>query len=121
MGALEQAKDKEIFKTLEDQCKKLADRLQQSEREKQQFKEAQKAKGGRRASQEQKPAKTNAQRWIEKVCVATNHKDRNILSIDAVRETDCISPDCPAGCPPITTQLVQFAMFLLFDEHIFLC
>jgi hypothetical protein len=108
---LQQTKEKEDNKKLQEENKKLADQLQKVEREKQQLKEAQKAKGGRRASQEQKPAKTNAQRRQEKVCVETNHKDRNIISFDAVRKTDCISP---AGCPPITTQLI------LFDEIIFL-
>jgi uncharacterized phage infection (PIP) family protein YhgE len=100
----EQAKEKELFKTLEDHVKKLSDQLKQSEREKQQLKAEQNATTrGRRVSQEQKPTKTNAQRRNDRVCVETNHKDHNILSFDAVRKPGCISP---AGYPPITAQLV---------------
>jgi hypothetical protein len=101
---MEQAREKELYKTLEDNGKKLSDRSQKVEREKQQLREAQKATTrGRRVSQEQKPTKTNAQRRQDRVCVETNHKDHNILSFDAIRKPGCISP---AGYPPITTQLV---------------
>ncbi len=101
---MEQAREKEVYKTLQDDVKKLSDQLQKMEREKQQLKEAQKATTrGRRVSQEQKPTKTNAQRRNDRVCVETNPKDHNILSFDAVRKPSCISP---AGYPPITTQLV---------------
>jgi hypothetical protein len=89
--------------------------LKQAEKEKQQLKDAQKAKGGRRASQEQKPTKTNAQRRQEKVCVETNHKDRNILSFDAVWKPGCISP---AGYPPITTQSSYHLTNLFFSVEI---
>ncbi len=115
---LESSKDKEVFKTLQDEVKILSDQLKQSEREKQQLKEAQKAMTrGRRVSQEQKPTKTNARRRQDRLCVETNHKDHNILSLDTVRKPGCISS---AGNLPITTQLVYFSSFILFDEHIFL-
>jgi hypothetical protein len=103
LKALERTKEKDDYKMLQDEVKKLSDQLQKVHREKEQLKEAHKAKGGRRASQEQKPTKTNAQRRTEMVCVETTHKDRNIQSFDAVRKPGCISP---AGYPPITTQLV---------------
>jgi hypothetical protein len=65
----------------------LQKKLNQSKKEKQQLpvKEAQKAKGGRRASQEHKPSKPNAQRLRQNVFVETYHnlKDHNILSFDA--------------------------------------
>ncbi len=40
---MEQAKEKKFYKTLEDHVKKLSDQLEQSEREKQELKQAQKA------------------------------------------------------------------------------
>jgi predicted RNase H-like nuclease (RuvC/YqgF family) len=100
---LEASKDKEMFETLQDEVKILSYQLKQSEREKQQLKEAQKATT--RGRQEQKPTKTNARRRQDRVCVETNHKDHNILSFYAVRKPGCIRP---AGnpSPPITTQLV---------------
>jgi hypothetical protein len=100
---LEQARENEGYKMLQDEVKKLSDELKKVHREKEQLKKEQKAKDAQRASQEQKPTKTNAQRRTEKVCVETNHKDHNILSFDAVWKPGCISP---AGYPPITTQLV---------------
>ncbi len=81
---LEQAREKEGYKMLQDEVKKSSDELQKVHREKEYLKKEQKAKDVRRRSQEQKPTKMNAQRRTEKVCVETNHKDRNILSFDAV-------------------------------------
>jgi hypothetical protein len=65
---LEAAKEKEIYKALNYSVKKLQEefKFNPSLREKQQLKEAQKAKGGRRASQEHKPSKTNAQRRYQR-------------------------------------------------------
>ena len=77
---LEAAKEKEINKALNDTVRKLQEQLNQAEMEKKQLKEAQKAKGGRRASQELKPTKTNAQRRHEKVFVATDHTHHYIHS-----------------------------------------
>jgi hypothetical protein len=77
---LEAAKEKEINKALNDTVRKLQEQLNQAEMEKKQLKEAQKAKGGRRASQEPKPTKTNAQRRHEKVFVATDHTHHYIHS-----------------------------------------
>jgi hypothetical protein len=118
---VEAAKEKEMYQAMNDTGKRLTEILNQSEREKQQLKEAQKAKGGRCASQEHKPIKTNAQRRQDRVFVETHLKDHTILSFDAVRKTDCMSP---AGCPPFTTQvvtqLILFSSFILFDEYIFL-
>ncbi len=70
---LEQAKEKEGYKMVQDEVKKLSDELQKVHREKEQLKKEKKAKDVRRASQEQRPNKTNAQRRPEKVCVETNH------------------------------------------------
>jgi hypothetical protein len=102
----EQAKEKEMFKTLQDECKILSDKLKQAEKEKAQLREAQKAKSGRRASQDQKPI-SNSKRRNEKVCDETNHIDRNIVSFDAVWKPGCISADHN------TTRI-------LFDDIIFL-
>lgn len=113
--ANQQAKEKDMFKTLQDECKMLSDKLKQAEKEKQQLKDAQKAKGVRRASQEQKPQKSNSARRDEKVCVETNHIDRNVLSFDAVRKPGCISP---AGYLPITTQLVYYLTTLFSSVDI---
>ena len=114
--ANEQAKEKEMFKTLQDECKKLSDKLKQAEMEKAQLaQEAQRAKSARRASQDQTPAKSNAKRRNEKVCVEPDHIDRNILSFDAVWKPGCISP---AGYPPITTQLVYYLTTLFFSVDI---
>ncbi len=104
-----------MFKTLQYEGKILSDKLKQSEKEKQQLKQAQKAKGEQLASQEQKPALTNAQRRQKQVCVETNHKDRNILSFDAVWKPCCISP---AGCPPITTHSSYYLTNLFFSVDI---
>ena len=71
---MQKAKDKEEHRKLQEDFKKLEDQLKKVEREKQQLKEAQaKAKSPRRASQEQRPAMTNAQRRNEKVFVETNY------------------------------------------------
>ncbi len=113
--ANEQAKEKEMFKTLQDECKKLSDKLKQAEMEKAQLQEVQRAKSGRRASQDQKPAKSNSKRRIEKVCVETDHIDRNIQSFDAVWKPCCISP---AGYQPITKQLVYYLTTLFFSVDI---
>ena len=114
--ANEQAKEKEMFKTLQDECKKLSDKLKQAEMEKAQLaQEAQRAKSARRASQDQKQQKSNAVKRNEKVCVETNHIDRNVLSFDAVRKPGCISP---AGYLPITTQLVYYLTTLFSSVDI---
>ena len=113
--AVEQTKDKEMFKTLQDECKKLSDKLKQAELEKAQLQEVQRANNRRRASQDQKPAKSNSKRRIEKVCVEPDHIDRNILSFDAVWKPCCISP---TGYPPITTQLVYYLTTLFFSVDI---
>lgn len=114
--ANEQAKEKEMFKTLQDECKKLSDKLQQAEMEKAQLaQQAQRAKSARRASQDQTPAKSNAKRRNEKVCVEPVHIDRNIQSFDAVWQPGCISP---SGYPAITTQLVYYLTTLFFSVDI---
>ena len=114
--AVEQTKDKEIFKALQEECKKLADKLKQAEMEKAQLAQAaQRAKSARRASQDQTPAKSNAKRRNEKVCFEPVHIDRNILSSDAVWQPGCISP---SGNPAITTQLVYYLTTLFFSFDI---
>ena len=114
--ANEQAKEKEMFKTLQDECKKLSDKLKQAEMEKAQLAQAaHRTKSARRASQDQTPAKSNAKRRNEKVCVEPDHIDRNILSFDAVWKPGCISP---SGYPAITTQLVYYFTTLFFSVDI---
>ena len=89
--------------------------LKQAEMEKAQRQEAQRANNRRRASQDQTPAKSNAKRRNEKVCVEPDHIDRNILSFDAVWQPCCISP---SGNPAITTQLVYYLTTLFFSVDI---
>jgi predicted RNA-binding protein len=87
---LQQTKEKEGYQLLQEAVQKLSDQLQKVKRSfslqkgKETIEERAKGKGwttrvSRRASQEQKPTKTNAQRRTEKVCVEINHKNRNII------------------------------------------